>query len=69
MDDKAGSRMTFESLENSFPSFFQLPVRHDISLEFLLEFKQTIFVHIIDHIHKWDGRRSICKADTPPPQQ
>jgi hypothetical protein len=41
-------------------------MRHDASLEILFEFKQAIVVHILDHIHEWRRRRSICKLDTTP---
>jgi len=54
----------FESLANTFLSFFQLPVHHDTRLELLYEFKQRIFIHIADHIHEWRLRRSLCKAET-----
>jgi hypothetical protein len=56
--------VTFESLAKAFFSFFQLPVHHDTGLELLSEFKQTIAIHIVDQIHEWCQRRSLCKEET-----
>jgi hypothetical protein len=64
VDEKSGSRGTFESLAKAFFSFFQLPVRHDIVLELLSELKHTIVIHIYDHIHEWCRRHSLCKVET-----
>jgi hypothetical protein len=63
VDEKSGSHVTFESLAKAFFSFFQLPVRHDIGLEILSEFKQATSIHITDHIHEWHRRRSLCKVE------
>jgi hypothetical protein len=62
VDEKSGSHGTFESLAKTFLTFFQLPVRHENGLEILFEFKQTSSTHIVDHIHEWCRRRSVCKA-------
>jgi hypothetical protein len=64
VDEKSGSHITFESLEKAFLSFFQLPLRHDTSLELLSEFKENTAIHIVDHIHEWRRRRSLCKVET-----
>jgi hypothetical protein len=64
VDKKSGSHVTFESLAKAFLSFFQLPVHHDTGLELLSEFKQTTVIHIADHIHEWQRRRSLCKEET-----
>ena len=64
VDEKSGSHVTFESLAKAFLAFFQLQVRHEIGLELLSESKQTSAMHIIDHIHEWRRRRSLCKAET-----
>ena len=64
VDEKSGSHATFESLAKAFLTFFQLPIRHDNGLELLSNFKQTSATHIIDHIHEWSRRRSLCKAET-----
>jgi hypothetical protein len=61
VDEKSGSHVTFESLAKALLAFFQLPVFHDIVLEFIFECKQTSTIHIVDHIHKWRRRRSVCK--------
>jgi hypothetical protein len=53
VDEKLGSHVNFESLAKEFLSFFQLSVHHDTGLELLSEFKQTIDIHITDHIHEW----------------
>jgi hypothetical protein len=53
VDEKQGSHVTFESLVKAFLSFFKLPIHHDIVLELLSEFKQTITIHIADHNHEW----------------
>jgi hypothetical protein len=62
VDEKSGSHVTFKSLAKAFLAFFQLLVRHDIGLELLSECKQTLAMHISDHIHEWRRRRSLCKA-------
>jgi hypothetical protein len=59
-----GSHVTFESLAKAFLSFFQLPVHHEIGLELISEFKQTTAIHIVDHIHEWRQRHSLCKEKT-----
>jgi hypothetical protein len=56
--------VTFESLTKAFFTFFQLPIFHDNGLELLYNFKQTSATHIVDHIHEWHQRRSLCKAET-----
>jgi hypothetical protein len=56
--------VTFESLSKDFLSLFQLSVRHDTGLELLSEFKETTSIHIVDHIHEWRRRRSLCKVET-----
>jgi hypothetical protein len=53
VEEKSGSHVTFESLAKEFLTFFQLPIRHDNSLELLSYFKQTSATHIVDHIHEW----------------
>jgi hypothetical protein len=60
----SGSHATFESLAKAFLTFFQLPIRHDNGLELLSNFKQTSATHIVDHIHEWRRRRSLCKEET-----
>jgi hypothetical protein len=62
--EKSGSHGTFESLAKSFLTFFQLTICHDNGLELLSNFKQTSSTHIVDHIHEWRRRRSLCKAET-----
>ena len=64
IDAKFRSHSTFESLVKSLLSFFQLLVHHKIGLEILSDFKKTSTIHIVDHIHEWIRRRSICKEDT-----
>jgi hypothetical protein len=64
VEEKSGSHATFESLDKSFLTFFQLPISHENGLELLSNFKQTSATHIADHIHKWHRRRSLCKAET-----
>jgi len=64
VDEKLGSHVTFESLAKTFLSFFQLLVHHDTGLELLSDFKQTIVIHITDHIHEWHRRRSLCKSES-----
>jgi hypothetical protein len=66
VDEKVGSHSTFEYLEISFFSFFQLPVYHDTGLEILSKFKQTASVNIIDNIHGWIQRISTCKDNITP---
>jgi hypothetical protein len=56
--------MTFESLDKTFLTFFQLPIFHDSGLELFSDFKQTSATHITDHIHEWCRRRGLCKAKT-----
>jgi hypothetical protein len=51
-------------LAKVFLTFFQLPIRHENGLELLFDFKQTSATHIIDHIHEWHRRRSLCKEET-----
>lgn len=67
VEEKAESRSIFECLEKSFLYFFQLLVCHNTILEILSEFKQTSWIHIVNHIQEW-WRRSICKFDTTPQQ-
>jgi hypothetical protein len=55
--------VTFEYLAKAFLTFFKLPIRHDNGLELLSEFKKTSSTHIIDHIHEWRRRRSLCKDE------
>jgi hypothetical protein len=69
VDEKYGSHTNFESLDKSFISFFQLPIRHDIGLNILFEFKQTTIFHIMNHIHEWCRRWSIFKINTTPQQR
>jgi hypothetical protein len=52
--------VTFESLDKAFLTLFQLSIRHDNGLELISKFKQTFATHIIDHIHEWHRRRSLC---------
>jgi hypothetical protein len=52
VDEKSGSHVSFESLAKTFLAFFQLPVHHEIGLEILSECKQTLSMHISDHIHE-----------------
>jgi hypothetical protein len=61
--------VTFESLAKVFLSFFQLLVCHDTGLELLSEFKQTIVIHIVYHIHEWRRHLSLCKAETTKEQR
>jgi hypothetical protein len=68
VEEKSGSHATFESLAKAFLTFFQLPVHHNNGLELLSDFKQTSSTHIVDHIHEWRQRRSLCKAETTPQQ-
>jgi hypothetical protein len=69
VDEKSWSHVTFESLAKAFLSFFQLPVRHDIGLEILSEFKQTTSIHITNHIHEWSRQHSLCKVETTKEQR
>jgi hypothetical protein len=62
VEEKYGSHTTFESLAKVFLTFFQLPIRHENGLELLSEFKQASATHIVDHIHEWRRRHSLCKA-------
>jgi hypothetical protein len=64
VEEKSGSHGTFESLAKAFLTFFQLPICHDNGLELLSNFKQTSATHIVDHIHEWHRRRSLCKSKT-----
>jgi hypothetical protein len=64
VDEHLVSHVTFESLAKAFLSFFQLPVHHDTRLELLLEFKQTISIHIADHMHEWRRFSGLCKEET-----
>ena len=68
VEEKSGSHVTFESLAKEFLTFFQLPIHHDNGLELLSNFKQTSSTHIIEHIHEWCQRRSLCKVDATPQQ-
>ena len=63
MDEKSKSHVTFEYLDKTFLTFFQLPVRPDNGLKLLSEFKQTLATHIFDHIHEWNWRRGLCKEE------
>jgi hypothetical protein len=63
VEETSRSHTTFESLSKAFFTFFQLPIRHDNGLELLSDFKQTYATHIVDHIHKWRQRCSLCKAE------
>jgi hypothetical protein len=63
VDEKSGSQVTFESLDKSFLSFFQLPVHHDTGLEILSDFKETTVIHIVNHIHEWNQCHSFCKEE------
>jgi hypothetical protein len=56
--------VTFESLEKTFLTFFQLAFRHDNGLELLFEFKQTSATHIANHIHEWHRKHGLCKEET-----
>jgi hypothetical protein len=69
VNEKLGSHVTFESLAKAFLSFFQLPIRRDTGLEILSKFKKTIVIHVVDHIHEWRRRRSLCKAETTKEQR
>jgi hypothetical protein len=54
MEEKLGSdHVTFESLDKTFFTFFQLPIRHDNGIKLLSKFKQTSSTHIADHFHEW----------------
>jgi hypothetical protein len=64
VDEKSRSHVNFESLAKTFLALFQLPVHHDNGLELLSKCKQTSGTHIIDHIHEWHRRHSLCKAET-----
>jgi hypothetical protein len=68
VEEKSGSHVTFQSLDKSFLTFFQLPILPDNGLKLLSEFKQTFAMHIADHIHEWHRRRSICKVEATPQQ-
>jgi hypothetical protein len=70
-------RQLFQDIAPSTPHYNQLfhsslvslsvtsdPIRHDNGLELLSNFKQTSATHIVDHIHEWCRRRSLCKAET-----
>jgi hypothetical protein len=52
VDEKSGSNVTFESLDKTFLTLFQLPACHDNGLELLFEFKQT------------SATDSLCKEET-----
>jgi hypothetical protein len=69
VDKKVGSHSTFESFVKVFLSFFQIQECHDTGLEILSEFRQTSVIHIVDHIHECQRRKSICKAYTTPQQR
>jgi hypothetical protein len=43
----------FKSLAMSFLTHFQIPIRYETSTELLTSLRQTISVHISDHIHEW----------------
>ena len=44
-----------------FLQYFQIPIRYDEGVEFLLSYHQNTMTHITDHIHEWQWRRSLCK--------
>jgi hypothetical protein len=48
-----------------FLNHFQLPVRYDVSTEFLANFEQTKVDHISDHIQEWRRRKSLIKLPVP----
>ena len=51
----------FNSLAFMFLQYFQLPVRYDEGVEILLSYRHSTATHIIDHIHEWRRRHSLCK--------
>jgi len=57
------SHANFESLAKYYLTYFQLPIRHDLGMEILLNFRQNTSTHIADHIHEWHRRRNLCKID------
>jgi len=48
-----GSFQDFNSLAMSFLKHFQLPICYKAGTELLTSLRQTNFIHIFDHIHKW----------------
>ena len=53
----------FSSLTSMFLQYFQLSIRYEEGVEIFLSCRQTTTTHIIDHIHEWRRRRSLCKIE------
>lgn len=62
VDQPSASHGNFNSLDTTFPTFFQLSFHHDSCLELLVHFKQTPATHILYHIHEWYKSFSLCKS-------
>ena len=62
VEQPPASHGTFGALATAFLTYFQLPIHHDSGMELLTQFRQTLAVHILDHLHEWRQRHSLCKA-------
>jgi len=55
----------FSTLATTFLTHFQLPIRYEMGIELLTNFKKMIATHISDHIHEWRRRHRIVKTYVP----
>jgi hypothetical protein len=51
----------FNTLSMAFLTHYQLPIRYETGTKILSSFKQSLSIHICDHIHEWRRRRCLIK--------
>jgi hypothetical protein len=55
----------FNTLDMSFLTHYQFPIRYEMGTNILSSFKQSKATHISDHIHEWRRRHRLIKLNLP----